>query len=158
MGCDGGWLGVVQNHLIKVGTTTDKCVPYTSGKFGKSGECPEKCEDGSEIKLTKAISTEDVCNGEESIKVALTQGTVQFAFTVYSDFMYYESGVYQHLKGYMEGGHAVLAVGYGEEDGIPYWNVKNSWGPDWGENGFFRIIRGQDECGIEDSCYLLTVE
>ena len=72
--------------------------------------------------------------------------------------MYYESGIYQHLKGFLEGGHAVLAVGYGIEDGIPFWNVKNSWGPSWGENGYFRIIRGQDECGIEDSCFLLTVE
>ena len=72
--------------------------------------------------------------------------------------MYYESGIYQHVTGSVAGGHAVMLVGYGEEDGIPFWNVKNSWSNIFGENGYFRIIRGQNECGIEDQCYLLTVK
>ena len=75
---------------------------------------------------------------------------------MYSDFLYYESGIYQHMEGSAEGDHAVLLVGYDEVDGIPYWNVKNSWGSSWGENGFFRIIRGQNECGIEETCSLLS--
>ncbi|KAH7933067.1 hypothetical protein HPB49_007726 [Dermacentor silvarum] len=47
--------------------------------------------------------------------------------------------------------HAVLVIGYGfdEASQLPYWTVKNSWGTGWGEDGFFRIRRGSDECGIE---------
>lgn len=47
--------------------------------------------------------------------------------------------------------HAVLVVGFGTDTKTrePYWIVKNSWGPEWGENGYFRIRRGTDECGIE---------
>jgi C1A family cysteine protease len=47
-----------------------------------------------------------------------------------------------------ENGHAVVAVGYGTEDGEDYWLIKNSWGTSWGEKGFGKLPRGVDACGI----------
>jgi len=81
----------------------------------------------------------------------MANGPVQTAFTVYEDFLSYHSGVYQHTTGNSVGGHAVKIIGWGVEDDVPYWIVANSWNTDWAENGYFRIIRGKNECGIEES-------
>ncbi|KAM0000517.1 Cysteine proteinase 3 [Helianthus debilis subsp. tardiflorus] len=48
----------------------------------------------------------------------------------------------------MDVNHAVVAVGYGVENGIPYWLLKNSWGPEWGLNGYFKMERGKNMCGM----------
>ncbi|KAG0444881.1 hypothetical protein HPB47_013273 [Ixodes persulcatus] len=47
-------------------------------------------------------------------------------------------------------GHAVRILGWDTENGTPYWLVANSWNEDWGDKSYFKILRGQDECGIEE--------
>ncbi|CAL5993014.1 Cathepsin_B [Hexamita inflata] len=153
-GCDGGYLTKAMAFLKNTGTPTDRCVSYKSGN-GATGKCPSKCDDGSNIATVRSANYQNVCAGEIGIKNALTHGTLQTAFTVYQDFMYYKSGIYQHKSGASQGGHAVVFVGYGEEKGVKYWVVRNSWGTSWGERGYFRIIRGNNECGIEHECYLI---
>ena len=81
----------------------------------------------------------------------MSGGPVETAFTVYSDFEDYAGGIYQHITGEKAGGHAVKIVGWGVEAGTKYWKIANSWNPHWGESGYFRIIRGKNHCGIEDS-------
>jgi len=53
--------------------------------------------------------------------------------------MSYKSGVYSHRSGYLEGGHAVKLLGWGTQGGLNYWLCANSWGPSWGENGYFKM-------------------
>lgn len=76
-------------------------------------------------------------------------GPVQAALSVYADFVNYKSGVYQHTTGDYLGGHAIKIIGWGTENGTPYWLVSNSWNTDWGDKGFFKILRGSNHCGIE---------
>ena len=49
------------------------------------------------------------------------------------------------------GGHAIEIVGWGEENGVTYWQIKNSWGTDWGIKGYFKMIRGKNSCLIEEN-------
>ena len=81
-----------------------------------------------------------------------SQGPVQAVMQVYTDLFMYSSGIYRvtsHGQDRLAGYHAVRIVGWGEENGVRYWTVANSWGTNWGEAGHFRIVRGVNECMIE---------
>lgn len=91
-------------------------------------------------------------NGVENMQLEMMEkGTISVALSVYEDFESYTSGVYQHLTGKYLGGHAIKMVGWGVDNGVPYWTCVNSWNDSWGEEGTFRILRGSNECGIEGS-------
>jgi len=72
----------------------------------------------------------------------LENGPVEVGFTVYEDFMSYDQGIYEPTTTTSVGGHAVKLIGWGTENGVDYWIAANSWGPRWGEEGYFRIKRG----------------
>ncbi|KAF5396664.1 hypothetical protein PHET_10512 [Paragonimus heterotremus] len=78
-------------------------------------------------------------------------GPVEAVMSVYADLLNYKSGVYQHHGGELLGTQAVRILGWGVEEETPYWIVANSWNEDWGGNGTFKIIRGQNHCGIESN-------
>jgi cathepsin B len=69
----------------------------------------------------------------------MTFGSVTAAFTVFEDFVTYESGVYQQMTGQDVGGHAVKIIGWGKENGIDYWLCVNCWNKTWGDEGVFKI-------------------
>merc|ERR1719201_1195015 len=80
-------------------------------------------------------------------------GPVTASFTVYSDFEQYASGIYKPTSHSSLGGHAIKYVGFGTDPktGTKYWKLANSWNPYWGENGFFRMVRGTNAAAIEQA-------
>lgn len=79
-------------------------------------------------------------------------GPLSSALEVHEDFENYVGGIYQHTFGRFVGGHVVRVVGFGVDSrGLKYWRVANSWNPYWGEDGYFRIVRGSDHCKFESA-------
>lgn len=93
-------------------------------------------------------------------------GPLVVSFEPDYNFMFYKSGIYHSLSGetwinqgmpkpeWQKVDHSVLLVGWGEDklSGEKYWVLQNTWGPNWGEDGFFRIKRGSDELAVESIC------
>jgi len=153
MGCGGGFLDSGLDYLMTTGIPTETCFPYTSGESGITGAC-EGCNDWQQ-NTYRVTGYKDVSTSVEAIKSAIVQYEPVIAgFIIYTDFLHYQSGVYSHVTGLVEAGHAVLIVGY--DDAEQAWIVKNSFGRDWGENGFFRIKSGTNECDIEDEVYAVN--
>ncbi len=87
---------------------------------------------------------------EDIQKDIMINGPISTAFNIYADFFSYKSGVYKYKEGWALGGHVAKMMGWGVENGVPYWLLANSWNYDWGINGTFKFFRGNDHCGIED--------
>jgi cathepsin B len=180
-GCDGGntaWMWFHQEGVVTGGKHEDigkgdTCLPYSLAPCAHHVPASEKypaCPDGeypspactsqcSESGYSGSYSTDKLkassayaVRGVSQIQTELmTNGPLYVAFTVYGDFETYKSGVYKHTTGGFLGGHAVEMIGWGTENGEDYWLIKNSWNEEWGDNGLFKIARGVNECGIEDS-------
>lgn len=146
-GCNGGDMDKAFQFIRRIGgLTTESDYPYT----GRDG----RCQIGKTENRAATISGyKDVPSGDEmSLKVAVANQPVSAAVDAsgYS-FQLYSEGVFsgycgKHLN------HGITIVGYGEEDGEKYWLVKNSWGTHWGEDGYIKIKRDDDDksgtCGI----------
>eukprot|EP01132_Coremiostelium_polycephalum_P002484 gene2484-3074_t len=153
-GCNGGIPQMAWEYLELEGIPTLSCFPYTAGANGTDGPCLKSCADGSNYKRYQAKKfTLKTCNSVESIQQnIMTYGPIEGTFTVYQDFMSYSSGVYVKSPGSaLLGGHAIKIIGWGTDSasGLDYWLVANSWGTDWGIDGFFMIERGTNMCGID---------
>jgi len=174
-GCNGGFPGTAWAYWVKYGLVTgglygskQGCRPYTipscehhvPGKLdpcsgdADTPECTQQCIPGynKTYSADKRFGTKaySISSDVKQIQAEIFKnGPVEADFTVYADFPNYKSGVYQQTSDEQLGGHAIRILGWGTEKGTPYWLVANSWNPDWGAEGYFKILRGNNECGIE---------
>lgn len=93
--------------------------------------------------------------GEEAMMQHIFQeGPIACEIAVPEDFYKdYKGGIYEDKTGDVEPVHDISVVGWGvSEDGVKYWVGRNSWGEGWGENGFFKVVRGVNNIAIESDC------
>ncbi|TKY54415.1 Thiol protease aleurain [Spatholobus suberectus] len=145
-GCNGGLPSQAFEYIkYNGGLDTEEAYPYT----GKNGVCKFTAEN---VAVQVIDSVNITLGAEDELKHAVAfVRPVSVAFEVVSDFRFYKKGVYTSDtcgSKPMDVNHAVLAVGYGVEDGVPYWIIKNSWGDNWGDNGYFKMELGKNMCGV----------
>lgn len=138
--CGNGWWPSKALDAAKAkGIVDEACFPYTPGD-----QACKPCVDA--VARTTKIKGWTSLQSPAAMKAWIAEkGPVVACFTVYADFQAYRSGIYRHVSGNQLGGHCVCVVGY--SDAEQAWIGRNSWGPAWGEGGYFRI--GYGEVGID---------
>lgn len=149
LGCNGGWdwpayVFAIDNNGV-ANSSTDPYLGTTDWRL---------CQRTMPTSLNSSISSwvSLPSYNETNIRdVLYNVGPLFITIQVTDDFFYYSGGIFTDVNNFCNDwpNHAILLTGFGTEDGIDYWILKNSWGTDWGENGFFRIQRGVGLCGID---------
>jgi len=150
MGCNGGNPLWAYRYLKSHFAELESEYPYTSGNGDDSTDClyDSHSKTAVEVQASASVTSED----RDQMKAALAQQPL--AVLVEADkmaFQTYRSGVLTSDACGTQLDHAVLAVGYGTEDGQDYWLVKNSWDTTWGDNGYIKLGMNDTTgtCGVQ---------
>lgn len=131
-GCDGGLIENSFHYVMDNGLCIEENYPYEA----VNKNC-RICKEVSKISDCKSVPS----HNELVLKYALLKKPISIAVDASSlSFQFYANGILNSGCG-TNLNHAVLLVGYGEENGEKYWRVKNSWGKEWGEDGYIRLAR-----------------
>ena len=147
-GCRGGYVNNALEYLVMRGISTEECLPY-KGTF--DAKCSEMCAEPMKARPESFC----VLFGDNDIKREIMKnGPVVSSMEIYTDFLSYKTGVYTKGEDVpkFSGYHTIKIVGWGVEDGSEdepnkggkYWIIENSWGEDWGLNGYAKIAEGQN--------------
>jgi len=144
-GCDGGLMTQAMDYIISNGgVDTESYYPYTA----EDGTCHfSKSNIGATLKKYTNVKQGD----ENDLQAKVYLGPTSVAIDAsQSSFQFYNSGVYSDPDcSTSQLDHGVLAIGWGVSGKSDYWVVKNSWGTDWGLNGFIWMARNDGNmCGI----------
>lgn len=148
-GCSGGYRPYAMKFVKENGLESEKSYPYSALKH-------DQCLIGHNdtkvyIDDYRMLST----NEEDVANWVGTKGPVTFGMNVVKAMYSYRSGIFnpsaEDCAEKSMGAHALTIVGYGGEGESAYWIVKNSWGTSWGSDGYFRLARGVNSCGMANT-------
>jgi len=149
LGCKGGLMDNAFQYAMDNGMCSEDSYPYTSSA-GSAGLCKSSCEPQVTIDACSDVEP----SNQLALKEAVAFGPVSVAIEADQRiFQSYSSGVITSETCGTELDHGVLIVGYGTENGVDYWLVKNSWSTSWGDQGYVKIERSDSKsdpgiCGV----------
>jgi len=143
-GCQGGWPYKALEYVTAKGLCSWTGYPYTA----RDGTCKDtSC---TPVIPAGALKSYTNVSGEPGILDALQVGPVSVLVEAdTSAFQFYHTGVLDSPSCGHQIDHAIVATGYGTLSGKKYWNVKNSWGVGWGDQGYVKIVRDKKMCAID---------
>lgn len=172
-GCDGGFPYLVAKFAEDFSLCSDPCFPYESGIVlpELTPVCAKQCADASvHYRATNYRYVGGFygnCSEVEMMRELVNSGPLAVGIAVPESFLEYRKGIYiedkdalhplKNGRPFEPTAHAVVVTGYGVEDGVKYWMVKNSWGRHFGETGYVRVRRGTDEIAIESAAVATDV-
>ncbi|CAK4324645.1 unnamed protein product [Aphanomyces euteiches] len=143
--CAGGYTDVAVDYVVDNGVCRLQDYPYTNGGSSTTQACQRSC---SRQSVQSKLGSVQVVEGESDIVDALQKQPVAILLLSGDEFMNYGGGILSHCQGQETAGlnHAILAVGTGNDNGVPFIKYKNQWGVNWGEQGYVRMQRGVNAC------------
>jgi hypothetical protein len=137
--CNGGWHNYALSYIRDTGVPLESCDPYT-GTNGPCDRCPEWLSQARKITMMSTVTTQS--QNETAIKNALWNHPLSTSVYVDYGWYSYSGGIYSYTGSAHDPNHAIVFVGW--HDPQNYWKIKNSWGSGWGEGGYMRIRKNQN--------------
>ncbi|XP_065222868.1 procathepsin L-like [Planococcus citri] len=157
-GCEGGDPRKAFHYIEDNGIQTEESYPF-QGKNLKS--CRKDLKGQKIAKNSTIILTKITEKNETEMKRILVNGPILAVIDAYANsFINYQGGIYYGKDCDKIGKHNVLIVGYGVTNTSrkeEFWIVKNSWGTDWGEEGYIRMARNRNTCGIASNATYIEI-
>ncbi|XP_057370712.1 procathepsin L-like [Daphnia carinata] len=144
-GCNGGLALRAWNYVKDIGINTEEAYPYQ----GEETLCEYSASNYGGNVTSWSYATRS--NDEEAMKaVVANYGPLAVSIDA-TNWEFYSSGVFSSAAcSNTSTNHAVVIVGYGKDENSnkPYWIVRNSWGPEWGQDGYIYLERGANMCAV----------
>lgn len=162
-GCDGGEALTAYKYIHDYNITDETCSTYRARGLTNGANCSDEikclnCDPNAGCSVPESYfiyGVEEfgpVKEEEAMMSEIFHRGPIVCSIAVTDALENYKGGIFNDTTGSVEPDHDISVVGYGVENGVKYWVVRNSWGTYWGESGFFRLIRGTNNLGIENDC------
>lgn len=165
-GCHGGDPITAYQYMSENYIVEETCQLYSATGHDMGNTCTQQdicmdCAHGSGIcsavdedVFTKfGVDEFGLVNGTDAMVTELQRGPIACSIAVTEDFENYDGGIFADTTGVTDHEHSISVIGYDTDaDGTDYWIARNSWGTYWGEDGFFRIVKGTNNLGIESNC------